>query len=52
MPRRAGFTVGRVRYAAYAMELERLVPAPRPLIALDRRLHVFNSATVLELLRS
>lgn len=46
----AGFRVGRVRYAAFAMEFERLLPAPRPLIALDRRLHVLNSATVLELL--
>ena len=46
----AGFRVGRVRHAAFAMEFERLLPAPRPLIALDRRLHVLNSATVLELL--
>ena len=48
----AGFRVGRVRYAAFAMEFERLLPAPKPLIALDRRLHVLNSATVLELLPS
>lgn len=47
---RAGFRVGRVRYAAFAMEFERLLPAPRPLVALDRRLHVLNSATVFELL--
>ena len=49
---RCGFDVGRVRYAAFGLELER-VPFPRPLLRLarrvDRRLHVFNSATVFEL---
>lgn len=49
---RAGLHVGRVRYAAFGMEFERLLPAPRPLVALDRRIHVLNSATVLELLPS
>lgn len=46
----AGLGTGRIRYAAFAMEFERLLPAPRPLVALDRRLHVLNSATVFELL--
>ena len=46
----AGFRVGRVRYAAFGMEFERLLPAPRVLVAADRRLHVLNSATVLELI--
>lgn len=45
----AGFRAGRVRYAAFGMEFERLLPAPRVLVAADRRLHVLNSATVLEL---
>ena len=46
----AGFQVGRVRHAAFGMELERLVPAPRPVVRLDRRLHVLNSAIAFELL--
>lgn len=47
-----GFSVGRVRHAAFGMELERLVPAPAPVVRLDRRLHVLNSAVVFELLTS
>jgi SAM-dependent methyltransferase len=48
-----GYRVGRVRSAAFAMELARLpVPGPalRAAARLDRRLHAFNSATVYEFL--
>ena len=48
-----GWRVGRVRYAGFGLELER-VPFPRRALSLvrrfDRRLHVFNSLTVFELL--
>jgi SAM-dependent methyltransferase len=48
-----GFRPGRVRHAAYAMELARL-PMPgwamRAAVRADRRLRVFNSATVYEFL--
>ena len=51
----SGYRVGRVAYAAFAMELARVgLQAVPPLFALmrraDRRLHVFNSATVFELI--
>ena len=46
----AGFRLGRVEYAAFGMEVERVSPVPEPIIRLDRRVHVLNSATVLELL--
>ena len=53
LARECGFRPGRVRHAAYAMELARL-PAPsmamRAAVHVDRRLHVVNSATVYELL--
>jgi hypothetical protein len=48
-----GFRPGRVRHAAYAMELARLpVPgaAMRAAVRADRRLHLLTSATVYELL--
>ena len=48
----SGYRVGRVAHACFGLELER-VPIPRGLLRLfrraDRRLHVFNSATVFEL---
>jgi hypothetical protein len=48
-----GYRTGRVRHAAYAMELARL-PMPgwamRVAVRADRRLRVFNSATVYEFL--
>lgn len=53
LARDGGYRTGRVRHAAFAMELARL-PIPRWAMRLavraDRRLHVLNSATVYELL--
>lgn len=50
-----GFRTGRVRHAAFGMELARL-PVPGPVLRLvataDRRLHVLSSATVFEFLRT
>lgn len=50
-----GFRTGRVRHAAFGMELARL-PMPGPVLSLvaiaDRRLHVLSSATVFEFLRT
>lgn len=53
---RAGFRVGRVRYAGFAVELTRIdvhrrAPAVYRLVRrLDRRMRTFNIATVLELI--
>jgi cyclopropane fatty-acyl-phospholipid synthase-like methyltransferase len=50
-----GFRTGRIRHAAFGMELARLpVPAPllRAVARADRRLHVLSSATVFEFLRA
>jgi SAM-dependent methyltransferase len=50
----AGFRVGRVVYACFGVELQRL-PLPGPVQTAvrraDRRLHAFNSATIFELER-
>ena len=45
----SGFEVDRLRYAAAAMVLGGGIPAPPVAVRLDRRLHVLNSATVVEL---
>ena len=50
LARAAGFTVGRVRHAAFGMEIVRFAAPPSWLLAVDRRLHVLNSAVVFELL--
>jgi SAM-dependent methyltransferase len=53
LARDCGFAPGRIRHAAYAMELARLpVPAAvmRVAVRADRRLHVLHSATVYEFL--
>lgn len=50
LARASGFRTGRVRYAAFGMEMERVLPAPDAVVRLDRRLHVLNSSTVVELL--
>jgi SAM-dependent methyltransferase len=50
---RAGYRVGQVRHACFALELARIpIPGPifRMLWRLDHRLHLFNSATIFELL--
>ena len=47
----AGFEVGRVRRAGYAVELERLGISSGHLTRLDRRLGILTIATVFELLR-
>ena len=50
-----GFRTGRIRHAAFGMELARL-PVPAPVLhavaRADRRLHVLSSATVFEFLRA
>jgi SAM-dependent methyltransferase len=53
LARECGYDTGRVRHAAFAMELARL-PVPRGVLRavarVDRRLHAFSSATVFEFL--
>jgi SAM-dependent methyltransferase len=53
LARECGYRTGRVRHAAFAMELARL-PVPRRVLRavarIDRRIHVFSSATVFEFL--
>lgn len=46
----ARFRIGRVRHAAFAMELERVLPAPGFVVRADRRAHLLNSAVAIELL--
>ena len=50
---RSGYRIGRVRYSCFALELKRIL-LPEVVLKLahplDRRLHMFNSSTVFELL--
>jgi len=51
----AGFRIGRIRHAGFGVELTRIYLHRLPALyrlaaAIDRRLHVFNNATVFELL--